>query len=107
MTVVGVGGGDAAERAGGKRLGHERELRAGDDDRRAPNPHAFRLGLLKNCLAGGQRIGDRLFAPDVFAGGDRLAVEVLVLLHVGEIDQQVERRAGEHLGDVRIVVRDA
>ena len=46
VAVVGVGRGDAAELARGKRLGHERELRAADDDRRAPHAHAFRLGLL-------------------------------------------------------------
>ena len=51
-------------------------------------------------------VGDRLFAPNVFAGGDRLAIEMLVLLHVGEVDQQVERLAGEHLVDMRIVVRE-
>ena len=37
---------------------------------------------------------------------DRLAVEPLVLLHVGEVHEQVELRPGEHLVDVRILVRD-
>ena len=60
----------------------------------------------QQLLPGGERVGDRLLAPDVLAGLDRLAVELLVLLHVGQIDQQIERRAREHLVDVRIVVGD-
>ena len=107
MPIVGVSGSDAAKFSGRKCFRHEGELRAGDDDRRTPNPHAFRLGLRKDRLARGQRIGDRLFAPNVFPGSDRLAIKMLVLLHIGEIHQQVERRAGEHLADMGIVVLDA
>ena len=71
-----------------------------------PHAYALLLGQLQNLLAGGERIGDRFFAPDVLAGGDRLAIEVLVLLHVGRIYQQVEICTGEHLRDVRVVVGD-
>ena len=41
----------------------------------------------------------------MFAGLECLAIEPLVLLHVREIDEKLERRAGEHLIDVWIVVR--
>ena len=99
-----MGRGHPAERARRNRLGHERKLRTAHDDRSAPHPHAFRLGLLEQLLPGLQRIGDRLLAPDMLAGRDGLAIEMLVLLHVGQVDQQVELGAGQHLVDVRVVV---
>ena len=69
-----------------------------------PQPRCDRLG--EQLLAGGQRIGDRLLAPDMLARCNRLPIQVLVLLHVGQIDEQVERYAGQHLLDVRIVLAD-
>jgi hypothetical protein len=64
------------------------------------------LGEVEDRPAGGERVGHRLLGPDVLAGRDRLPVEPLVLLHVGQVDQQVERRPGEHLVDVRVAVGD-
>ena len=42
----------------------------------------------------------------MLAGLNRLAVEPLVLLHVGQVDHQVELSAREQLVDVRILVGD-
>ncbi len=36
----------------------------------------------------------------------RSTIQMLMFLHVRQIDQQIKRSAGEHLIDVRIVVRD-
>ncbi|MEX2307989.1 MAG: hypothetical protein WD738_10375 [Pirellulales bacterium] len=45
-------------------------------------------------------------AADPLAGVDRLTIEVLVLLHVGEVDHQVKFGTGQHLIDMRIMICD-
>ena len=42
----------------------------------------------------------------MFAGFERLPVQMLMLLHVGEVDEEIERFAREHLVNVRVVMRD-
>jgi hypothetical protein len=42
----------------------------------------------------------------VLAGPDRDAVEPLVLLHVGQVHEQFERRAGQHLIDAGVAMGD-
>ncbi len=51
-----------------------------------------------------QRVGDRFLAPDMTARLERLSIEVFVFLHVGQVHQEIERCAGQHLVDVRVVV---
>jgi hypothetical protein len=106
VAVIRVSRGDPPELPVGDRVGHEGELRAVDHGRGAPDALLPLAGQLQQVLAGGERVGDRLFAPDVLAGMNRLAVQVLVFLHVGQVDHQVERHAGEHLVDVRVVIGD-
>src|SRR5262245_28419539 len=106
MTVISVGGGDTTKFTGGKCLGHAGELWTGDDDRSSPNGGALCVGLVQDVLTAGQRIGSLCFTPDVFAGCNRLAIEMLVLLHIGRVDQEVEIDAGQHLVDVWIVIGD-
>ena len=96
---------DASERALGERARHERKLRTLNGDRRAPQSALLLPGDAQQFLTGSERVGNGLFAPDVFTSFQRLPVQVLVLLHVREINQEVERFACEHGIDVRIVVR--
>ena len=58
-------------------------------------------------LAGWQRIGDRLFAPDMLTCLQGLSVQMLMLLHVREDNQEVERCSCKHFVNVPIVMRHA
>src|SRR5262245_50747886 len=98
--------GESAKRPRVDRLRHERELRAHYHGRRAPQPYAFLPRELKQLLPLLERVGHRLLAPDVLAVIDGGHIEPLVLLHVGEVDEQVEGDAAEHLVDVRVMARD-
>src|SRR5262249_54920589 len=82
----------------------ERELRTLDHSRRSPDPYPTALRRRQDRLSRGERIGYRLFAPNVFARFDGLTIQMLVFLHVGEIHEQIERLPSEHLVDVGIVV---
>ena len=66
----------------------------------------FSLACFNMVLTGSQRIGDRFFAPNMFAGSNCFAIEMLVFLHVGRVDQQVEVDAGQHLIDMGVVIGD-
>ena len=62
------------------------------------------FGLFQDGLAGAERIGNRFFTPHMLARGNRLAIEIFMLLHVGHIDQQFKIRPGQHLIDMGILI---
>ena len=107
MTVVRVRARHPPEPAVPERRRHEGELRAVDHRRRAPETKPSALGQIEQRAAFPVGVGHRLLAPDVPSRLQRLPVEPAVLLHVGQVDEQIERLAGQHLIDVRIVVRHA
>ena len=99
-----MGGGDATKSTCLDFSRHESELGAVDGDGSAPEAEVFLEGEAKEFLPGGEGVGDGLFAPDVAAGFKGLAVEALMFLHVGEVHEEFEGRAGEHFVHMRIMM---
>jgi hypothetical protein len=64
-------------------------------------------GQIQQILAFLVGVGHGLLAPDMSVCEQGLSVQPAVFLHVGQVHEQIERRPGQHLIDVWIVMRHA
>ena len=83
--------GDASQFSGGHLAGHEGELGALHRDRCPPKSNAPLPSQSQQFLAGLQTVGDGFLTPDVLARLQGAPVDGLVRLHVGQVDQEIER----------------
>ena len=60
----------------------------------APQRRSFAPGQVQQLSPSLVSVRHRLLAPDMSPGTQRLVVEPTMLLHVGEIDQQIELGPG-------------
>ena len=84
---------------------HELELGAGNTSRGAPEVDPVAFGEVEELFSIFEVQGNGFFGPDMAFGLQGLLVNREMGRHGGGVDEEIERRAGEHVVDVGIDVR--